>query len=239
MNSNKLRTLAFILAVPGGAAGYFLRLWQLRQTAGPAGGDTSILWLGLFCAVIVALLALQCARLRRQSAYEEVFSSNTGPLLVSVAAAAMLMAASALQLLQGLSGIQLVICFLGLASGLSFVVTAAQRYRGVVPPAAVHVLPCIYLVIRLIIDFRQWSVDPAVLDYCFELFAAIAAMCAVYHLGAFCYNRGGRRISAFWCMTAMFFSAVAMVGCGLVHTLLIGSLGLWAGVNGWQLMENG
>ena len=36
--------------------------------------------------------------------------------------------------------------------------------------------------VKLILDFKRWSVDPAVLDYCFALFAAIAAMCAVFHL---------------------------------------------------------
>ena len=243
MESKTNRPAVLAFTAVGAVAGFLLRRWQLHSAFDEAGlvirGSASSWVLGIVCAVLVVALAFLSRRLPRKSGYEESFSSGMPEMLISVIAAVLLLAGSALELLHGTTGkLALVVHFLGVCSALCILVTAMQRYRGVVPPVAVHILPCLYLVIKLIADFKQWSVDPAVLDYCFELFAAIAAMCAIYHLGGFCFDKGGRRISVFWCLSCLVFSVVALADGGLTHTLLIGGVGLWAGVNGWQLLED-
>ena len=242
MNESTNRRLVLILTLAGAIAGFFLRRWQLQSAFDEAGlvlrGSAATWALGTLCLVCVVALVLFSRGLARKGGYEESFSSGMPEMLISVAAAAMLLAGSALEVAGGVRGLDLAVHFLGVCSALCILVTAIRRYRGVVPPTAVHILPCLYLVLKLIVDFKQWSVDPAVLDYCYELFAAIAAMCAVYHLGGFCFGKGGRRISVFWCLTCLVFSTISLADGGLTHSLLIGGMGLWAAVNGWQLLED-
>lgn len=240
MRAKSNRTPIAALTLAGAAAGFVLRCWQLGRffSQGVRHTPASVWALGVLSAVVVAALALLSSTLKKRSDYRSAFSSEAPVLAVSAAAAALVLAGSLMALLAQPYGIQLILGFFGIAAALCFAATAILRYRGTVPSAGLHMVPCIYLVVKLILDFKHWSVDPAVLDYCFALFAAIAAMCAVFHLGGFCYGKGRRRLSIFWCLTAVFFSAVSLADGGAAHSLLTGGLGLWAGINGWQLLED-
>lgn len=216
-----------------GAAGFVLRGWQVRR--GLVAGDVSVWCLGVLCALAVAALALLCRRLEKRTVYTESFSSGTPELVVSLIAAALVLAGSVGQLVAG-GGY--VVSALGILASLCFAVTALQRSRGIVPLYVFHAAPCLYLVVKLILEFKQWSVDPAVLDYCFDLFFGISAMCAVFHLGGFSFDKGERRISVFWCLTAVVFAAVGLADGGVVRCLSLAGLGLWTGCNAWQLLED-
>ena len=66
-----------------------------------------------------------------------------------------------------------------------------------------------YLAASLIGNYRTWSHDPIVADFCFPLLFLVAAMLASYHLAAFRVGRGKRR-------TAAFLAAFALVCAGAV-----------------------
>ena len=53
-------------------------------------------------------------------------------------------------------------------------------------------IPALFFAVRLIMDFRLWSQDPQILDYCFDLFALLSIMCATYYLGGFCFAKQSR-----------------------------------------------
>ena len=226
----------------GAVAGAVVRRWQLSSAFDSDGlvisGSPSTWVLGILCALLAVLALLFSRRLTPRGGYEESFSSETPEMVISLVAAVLLLAGCAADLMTEPIGINVLVQFLGIASALCIAVTARQRYQGVVPKAALHMLPCLYLVVRLIVDFKQWSVDPAVLDYCYTLFASISAMCAVFHLGGFCFSQGRRRTSVFWCFLCVVFSAVSLADGGLSHSLLTAGIGLWAGINGWQLLED-
>lgn len=241
MRAKTNRTFLFLPFLIGAAAGAGIRRWQLSSAFDSEGqvisGSPSTWILGILCALLAVLALIVARRLPKRAEYEESFSSETPEMVISLAAAALLLAGCALDLMAAPQGINLLVQFLGIASALCIGVTARQRYLGIVPKAALHMLPCLYLVVRLIVDFKQWSVDPAVLDYCYTLFASITAMCAVFHLGGFCFSQGRRRTSVFWCLLCVVFSAISLADGGWSHMLLTGGLGLWAGINGWQLLE--
>ena len=242
MRAKTNRTVRFLPFLVGAAAGAALRRWQLSSAFDSEGqvisGSPSTWVLGILCALLVVLALIVVRRLPKRAGYEESFSSEAPEMAISLAAAVLLLAGCALDLMAAPRGANLLVQFLGIASALCIAVTARQRYQGIVPKAALHILPCLYLVVRLIVDFKQWSVDPAVLDYCYTLFASITAMCAVFHLGGFCFSQGRRRTSVFWCLLCVVFSAVSLADGGLSHCLLTGGVGLWAGINGWQLLED-
>ena len=236
------RRAVLVLLLLAAAAGLALRLWQLGDAFDAAGlplaGRPSTWALGVLSAAAAVAVAFLARGLQPRAVYTETFSSGRPELAVSLLAAALILAGSAADLAAGAAGAALLVGFLGVVSALCVGVTAVQRSRGIVPPLAVHLLPCVYLVVRLIVDFKSWSVDPAVLDYCYDLFAAIAAMCAAFHLGSFCFDRGQRRMTAFWCLLCPYFSAVVLAGGGLSRCLLAAGLGLWTAINGWQLLED-
>jgi len=242
MEQSSHRLAPALIAAAGAIAGFVLRRWQLRAAFDAAGqavpGHGSSLLLALVCAAAVLLLALLSTRLEPRGGYEESFSSGAPELALSALAALAMLLSCALSLLGRPAGLWLVMGFLGLLAGFCIALSAAQRYRGTVPPLALHILPCVYLAARLIFMFKSWSVDPVVQDYCYELFASISAMLATYHLGGFCLGRGQRRMCAFWCLTGTVFSAVALAGAGLEARLLFAACGLWCAVNGWQLLED-
>ena len=241
MRAKTNRLAVGVLALVGAVGGLILRRWQLNTAFDSDGlvvsGAVSTWVLGIFCALVTLLLALICCRLSRRSEYTASFSSGQPELVISLIAAALWLAGSGAALMAQPSGANLVVSFLGILSAFCVGATAVLRFRGTVPPVAIHAAPCIYAVVKLIVDFKQWSVDPAVLDYCYELFAAISLMCALYHLGGFCFDRGQRRLSVFWCLMCVVFSAVALASGSMTSRLLLGGTCCWAAVNSWQLLE--
>lgn len=236
MKAKTNRISIFLPFLIGAAAGAAVRRWQLSSAFDSDGlvisGSPSTWVLGILCALLALLALILARRLTPRGGYVESFSSGTPEMLLSLAAAVLLLAGCAWDLVAEPRGVNVLVQFLGIASALCIGVVARQRYLGVVPKAALHMLPCLYLVVRLIVDFKQWSVDPAVLDYCYTLFASITAMCAVFHLGGFCFSQGRRRTCVFWCFLCVVFSAVSLADGGVSHMLLTGGMGLWAGVNG-------
>lgn len=242
MKTTIRRTLSALAVLAAALLGFALRCWQLGTGVDITGrlmaGHPSGTVLGVFCAVVAAALAVLCRQLKVKAIYTETFSSGAPEMVVSAAAAALLAFSAALTLMVERTGVQLVIGALGLLSALCIAVVAAQRFRGVVPHLAMHIIPCVYLAARLIVIFKRWSVDPVIQDYCYNLFASISAMCAVYHLGGFCLEQGQRRLSAFWCLAGVVFSAVALPGQGTAQRLFYGATLLWCAANAWQLLED-
>ena len=240
MRAKTNRTLILCLLLTAGAVGFFLRRWQLSTAFDEAGlvrsGSPSIWVLSVFALVVTVLAALAAARLDKRSAYRGCFSSGTPEMTVTVLSAALVLAGCVLAMVNGQRTAPVTV--LGIAAALAMGAVGLLRGRGTMPVAAVHLIPCIYLIVTLIVDFRRWSVDPTVLDYCFDLFAAIGTVCATVNLMGFCFDKGRRRETAFWCLAGTFFSMVSLGDMGVVRWLTTGGLTLWLLVNGWQLLED-
>ena len=69
---------------------------------------------------------------------------------------------------------------------------------------------CLFLALRLICQFRHWSTDPVIEDYAPALLANVMAMLAAYHTAGFSLGQGTRRRSLFFCLSAVFFSLLAL-----------------------------
>lgn len=240
MRAKTNRTLILCLLLAAGAVGFFLRRWQLSTAFDEAGlvrsGSPSIWVLSVFALVVTVLAALAAARLDKRSAYRGCFSSGAPEMTVTVLSAALVLAGCVLAMVNGQRTAPVTV--LGVAAALAMGAVGLLRGRGTMPVVAVHLIPCVYLIVTLIVDFRRWSVDPTVLDYCFDLFAAIGTVCATVNLMGFCFDKGRRRETAFWCLAGSFFSMVPLGDMGVVRWLTTGGLTLWLLVNGWQLLED-
>ena len=83
-----------------------------------------------------------------------------------------------------------------------------------------YVPAILYYVCTLFFDFRRWMHDPAILDYCFCLFALICFMIATYHAASFSFDHGARRRLCFYSLCGVFFGASAMAGQELSSMLI-------------------
>lgn len=230
------------------AAGFALRRLQLTRAYDasglPAGGSGWTLALGALCVLAVLALALTCGGLARREQFARCFPPCRACFVLSAAAAAALLAGSAMDVFASIPApgaapelAGLLPGFCGILGALCIFLSAVGRLRAARPMSALYLIPFFFLVVRLIVDFKgSWSSDPTILDYCYDLFAMLAALTATYHLAGFCFDRGRRARTTFWCMTGALFCTVALADGGAAACLRYGALALWLLVNAWQLL---
>ena len=196
-----LRPAVLVATLAAAVLGFALRLWQLRQ-----GRDENGLWLG-GSASVLALLALCVIAivvfwlLSRRAAPRAAYDGNFAPGMAS--------------------GVG---CLAALLPAVQLVWHGLCRARGRVPGLLAGCVVVAWLVARIIGDFKSWSTDPAVLDYCFQLFGLLCAMLGLFHASGFSADRGKRRITLFWSMTGVFFCAISLADGGLTACLTYGGL---------------
>lgn len=129
---------------------------------------------------------------------------------------------------------------LGILSAVCIAAFAVCSLLDRKPSPLLYMAASVYLVIRLIICFQQWNIDPSIHDYCFQLLAAICCMLAAFQIAGFCFDRGKRRMTLFWSLGTVLFCGISMADMllrGSTDALLInGSLLLSMLVSSVQLL---
>ncbi len=231
-----------VLCLTAGAAvaGYFLRLRQLEQMYDAEGfviagmGKGALTWL---CLAAVALFALLAWRLRPRTEYAAMETSAPGVLLLSLLGAVGMVLGSAAMVLDLERSYDVLLAAGGIVTAICWAVAALDRARGRRIPAMLLLIPVLFLAVELVLCFRDWSKDPAVLDYCFNLFAQICIMCACFHLSSFCFDRGQRRRAVFFTGCAVVFGAISVAGGRLRELCMTGGAVLWLIAGLWPLLE--
>ena len=186
-------------AILSAIAGYFFRMTQLS-------GGSSVPLIA-FSILMVFVFALAAVSLEKKSAYEAVYRPSGQDLTFSLLGALGLIAGCVLSFRGSIA--QMLVSLLGLLAGLSLGAGAVLRWKEKKPSAAFSVFVVLFYVAKLFRDFRHWEINPAILDYCFSLFAMIAFMLASYHAGAFSFERGARRRLAFYSLLGVLFGAMS------------------------------
>ncbi len=226
---------AVLLAV----AGFFLRLGQVSAAFDENGMVTGkgIVFFSLFTIVVVALYALYSFSLKKRKKYSAIAGQDLPVLAVSVAATVLMIGASAALLLRPAQAVDRVVAIGGMLTALCWGAAAAARYLGKKIHLGLFMVPSFYYVVVLVLRFRFWTRDPIIIDYCYDLFALICLMCANFHLGGFCMDEGHRRLTTFFTLCGIFFSAAALVQAGKAEGLAYGAAILWLLANLWLLLR--
>ena len=244
MRQRTLRTLAVCGTALLTVMGCMMRYYQLQtifdETGLPVSGSPAT-WLLTFLSV---LLVLECVlvswplpRCRREKG---LFVPNAAALALGLLSGACLLLGGALaleqQLRSGGASYELALAAAQLAAGVCVLAASWRRWKNAPGLALVHAVICLWMVLVLLLHFKNWSMDPTILDYCFRLFALICGMCASYHIGTFCFDRGGRRVTVFWCLAGCYFLPVSAIGEALAWKLMAAGVCLWLLGNVWQLL---
>lgn len=202
---------------------FFLRQNQPVDKTGP------LAWLSVAVLVVFALYACSL----RPGKTWPFADGNPVILLPALAAAALMMAAAFLRFS---GGAKLLLTALPALTALCWAVMALQNQNGQAS-AWLYMLPVVFFGAELVDKFRSWGSDPQILDYCYALLGLIATMCAAFHLGGFCFGKGQRRTTVFFCLSGIFFTGAALADAsGDELYLKLASL-LWLAVNLWQLLQ--
>lgn len=156
-------------------------------------------------------------------------------LLFPMPAALFLVIGAVLQLLQknwtgGISGLAGAVCM-----ALICVCTVSRK----APSLMLYLILTASLILRLIPDFRRWSVDPVLTDYCFRLFAQICVMAATLHVGSFVLKEGKRRLTAGLCICGVVFCVMAAADGGLAEALVYLGYAVFLFGELWGLLRPG
>lgn len=238
MEQKLRRTPVLILTVVLAAAAYFLRRNQLKTAFDAigvipgAGGFFS--WITL---LVVLLFAAYAFFLRGRKKYNAINSRNVVPAVLSCGAALLMVVGSVLRLVGVTQKVDLILAVGGLLTAACWGGTAAARFGGKRAHVALYLVPAVVYVVELVCQFRLWTRDPVILDYFYDLGALICTMCAVFHLGGYCFDKGSRRLTVFFSLNGVFFSAAAMAGASGAAVMAYLAAVLWLLANLWLLLR--
>ena len=108
-------------------------------------------------------------------------------------------------------------------AGIFLAVDAAGKKEKALP----LLLAVLCFVVSLVVQFRDWSRGPSILDYCFDLFALICLVAVVLHTAG---NRLGyqkKKLPLFFCLCGVLFNMTALPGGGTVKLLTGIGCTLW------------
>lgn len=164
----------------------------------------------LLTAASMVLLLLQCREDKAQGTYHQNFPPSLAGFIGSIAEAVgiFLLSMTGLMdhpdMLNSATGILGILCFPAL------VVAGYARWKGKRPSFLLHALVCMFFALWLFCQYRGWSSDPQLQNYCFQMLAGICLMMAAYQRAAFDLNIGSRRTYRFFTLAAVFFCCLSL-----------------------------
>ena len=139
------------------------------RAAGRSGGVGALIAVSACVTLAAAVYALLA---QKERDYACVFEKSLFDAAASCLGALLIGVGCALEALNG-AGAGRYIAVLGALSALALIRAAALRWAGRKPGAGWFAPMIVYYLAKLFFDYRQWMLDPAILDYCFMLFAML------------------------------------------------------------------
>ena len=145
---------------------------------------------------------------------------GTATMAVALPAGLFLIAGNACRLLLGAdianaytevsAALTRILPYLGILAGICFILFGTITKSGKTPTPLLFMAVSIYLVVRLIVCFQEWNMDPSIHDYGYKLLASIFTMLGCFQIAGFGFGKGKRRITILWCLCAAYFNTISL-----------------------------
>lgn len=122
--------------------------------------------------------------------------------------------------------LNLIAALSGFVAVFALLIVCICRMMGTKPNFLCHSAVSVFFALQLVSQYRNWSADPQLMDYCFYLAAFICLMFTAYFLAGFDADMGNGRGMIFTSMAATYFCCLALPESGDVPLLI--SCALWA-----------
>lgn len=167
------------------------------------------LW--LLTAVMAAVAVMSALRYSGKAKYSRMFPASA-PAAAGILGAALAMLGEAWRMWSGGDALDVAAAVLGLTAGATLLYLARCRYRGIRGSFLLWGLVTGFLMLRLLLCYRDWSAQPELLRYCFPLFASVCVTLAFYYRTAFSLGVSNRRLYLFLTQLGAFFCLVTLGG---------------------------
>ena len=165
----------------------------------------------LLTAAAMVLLFLHCREDKAQGTYHQNFPASLAGFLGSIAEAFGIFLLSMTGLMDHPDTLNSVTGFLGVLCFPALVMAGYARWKGKRPSFLLHALVCMFFALRLFCQYRNWSSDPQLQNYCFQMLAGICLMMVAYQRAAFNLNIGSRKAYRFFSLAAVFFCCLSLM----------------------------
>lgn len=209
--------IAMLLTMALAAGGALLRRRLLTSVLDENGLLPTGNHLPLIMAIVLALglvaVGVLLYFLEKRPEYDKNFapSAYRQSNVLALMGSAIVVAACAMQWNGTETTVSKLTCIFGILGGALLLGYEFLQMRGTKPNFLLLLPMCVFLALKLIGDYQQWSGDSMVLDYCYMLLADATCMLAIFNLGGFSFDRGKRRATAFWCSCGIVFSLVSVI----------------------------
>ena len=199
-----------------GAAGLVLRTIYLKTQMGPGGLLTAghplsiltyILTAVTLAALVVCVLPLKILPRR----YRRPFRKTTRSALGCAAAGAGILITGLQQVLQQQTPFNLILMAMAFVTAVCFGFLAYARQKGSRPHYLVHAGIIVYLMLRLVCQYRVWSPEPQLDLYFSPLMASVCLMFTAYQALCLDTRKEDRRGYAFFNQAALFFCCLSLL----------------------------
>lgn len=232
--------IPLIIAIFAALCGSALRTWSLHAGTDASGLPTNhvshMVFIAASLVFVVLFLGLAIRSPGRSGRYLVLQHGSSG-FVLSLIAAGLILVGTCLEFTEALlagPGLSApIMCLMGLLGSICCIIVAVFRRRGANPWPVTELIPILYLIVKLIFNFKNWSIDPIILDYCVILFALIFVLLAFHRTGGFVFDQGKPRAALFYALCAVYFSAAAMMD-GMAD-LSLSTLVTYCGFLVWQL----
>ncbi len=215
-----------LAALAAGAAGFFLRRWELASafeadTGLPIPGAPASLVLFLFSLLAVLGAGLTARRLlwgRTTASFHAAFFSGESLFITcDVIAAALLIGGGGFGVWNYVNSVEkslfsLLLAGLLVLSGVSVGIVGRQAYRneGDGKYNAFLLLPAFTFCLWLILSYQNRAGDPIILDYVYHILAIITTLLALYRVAGHSFDKGQTRTTLWFSLMAVYFSCVSL-----------------------------
>lgn len=202
------------ITLTAGVLGFILRAWLLTSGVDSKGllraNHPANALLFILTAAVLAVLFVCMRHLTGTLPYKKIFKRSV-PAAAGCAVAALGIAITVFsELSRQHDRVTVIACVLGVLAAASLVILAVCRLRSVRPSLLLHGCVTVYLMIHLVSQYRIWSAEPELQEYCFQLLASVFLMLSTYHRATLDAHSGSRRQFVFFNYGALFFSCLAV-----------------------------
>lgn len=222
-----------ILILVLGAVGFALRKALYATGIDEKGlldpGHWAYAGLWILTVLTAGLILLLTRGIAASGRYEVCFPASPAGAAGCIAAAAAFAVSAFQDWGYGLNALDAAVFALGIAAAAAMTALAVCRLRGKTPSVLLHGTICLYLALRMIHQYRCWSSDPQLMDYCFYMAAFVALMLSSYQFAAWDAGIGNCRSLWLLGLSAIYLCCLSLIGPQ--GELYMGLCGLWILLN--------
>lgn len=210
INPKYLKTIIPAAGVLGALLRCILYLTGTDEKGLLVTGHWAHIGIWVLTAAVALLLSLGCFRLRGPESYPDCYPASFSGALGAFSAAVAFVLTAAPEWHSAMSPLDTAAAALSFGAGASLAYVGICRFRGNPPGFFAHTIVCACFALRMVCQYRVWSADPQLQDYCFYMAAHVCLMLTAYHLAAFDTGMGSHRALWFLGLASVYFCLLSL-----------------------------